>query len=73
MPIAPHEIGWRMLMRAERRKEHAPVFMRSAQSHPPVRAFVCDLCANVRWAYVASDVTPVCTGGYPHFVELPDE
>ncbi len=72
----PTEYFWRELGRMQARPCHEPREMRSAQSHGPVRSFLCDDRAawtGLTLVWDASAATPVCLGSRRTWMPLEQE
>ena len=63
--VAYHEAVYEHLARAEARRYHEPVEMRSGNSRGPVKMFVCDMpnCGGIAYVYGEKPGLPVCLGG----------
>jgi hypothetical protein len=64
--LALHEYGYEMLRRAETRRPHKRLLMRSGQSKGPIKMWVCNqpYCESYTYTYT-SHATPYCEGGLP--------
>lgn len=68
--VLPQDIWWRRARQAEAFEPHAPTPMSSACSTPPIRSWVCGVCAS--WQQSVTTTPPLCTGGMPFsFTTIP--
>lgn len=63
--VPPHEIGWELLIAAEKKQPHRPQ-RRTLASKTPLFAWICPRCRDVEYSATTAFGAPMCNGGLPH-------